>query len=913
MDTQRKGLYKKLSPESIRIFHINPQATDISAGTLETVRLDEAPPYYALSHAWGQQAVASDIVLGRNKLTLCNDLAAGILRLREIAADPDTCEPPLDYIWIDNICIDLYNPQERAEQVQLMCTIYSKAVKTLVWLGPAFALSPDAWDLVDNIYRMFRAQHPTTESIDDVPGHIYSDSYHASTGLPGWDQPAWSSFKRLLELRWFSRMWIVQEVALSALDPIIIHGKHLYPWNNLAWCASWLRRKGYARHSQIPQQILNVDAIRILRQSIVKWPLNALMSITQVKFHATDQRDKAYSLLGLASECHESQIPDGLKPDYTISPGQAYCRVTRYLLKRNVSLAFLTRARGTSGSLTRRARLHDLTDLPSWCPDWSDFNQHNKRIRVSLSWIYLSNKSQPATLGFPEHYNASSGKGVEVYDTLDESALKLGGVRVDRIEHALQFNTSCISKEEFAEAFTSIMTRLLAGALPLLAQQTVPEWIENFIKTTTADQHSLHGRSWDQTVKDGSAYLLNLLQLDQNNSGSDLSNHATPELVGALNGSSSGGDPAEYAALVRNFGFNRAFIVTQDGRMGIGPSDSRAGDTVAVIFGGEVTYILRHEKEHFLFVASLQTVGRSTKSPSGFALLSRASPHHLFNRRDVTPAICFDDCNGAFRIAQSVGKSPSLCEQDSSFQKFYAICKECIGNNTEDTSKTEQDYVLPQFEQFIRYCEEDYNTSVILVTAIRTQSYEESTSIILVTSIRTQHATPTPGPCDGCIVTTALDYRSRPIVYTLGTQPATETLTYFPSPVATPSSSPEASDPDVAVIIGPVVPSVVLLLLLGFLFFRWYKRRGMKKAAMGPVADEEEPKEDKAQLHSECIVRPTFELEGSAPTVSKEHNVSLNEESEMPANEPAAHEMSADKRIPRKPVRTRVESVAEES
>ena len=86
----------------------------------------------------------------------------------------------------------------------------------------------------------------------------------------------------------------------------------------------------------------------------------------------------------------------------------------------------------------------------------------------------------------------------------------------------------------------------------------------------------------------------------------------------------------------------------------------------------------------------------------------------------------------------------------------------------------------------------------------------------------------------------------------------------------------------------------------------------MKKAEIGPVANEEEPKEDKAQLHSDCIARPTFELEGSAPTVSKENSSSLNEESEMPANEPAAHEMSADKRIQRKPVEARVERITEE-
>ncbi|RFN54329.1 hypothetical protein FIE12Z_1455 [Fusarium flagelliforme] len=256
---------------------------------------------------------------------------------------------------------------------------------------------------------------------------------------------------------------------------------------------------------------------------------------------------------------------------------------------------------------------------------------------------------------------------------------------------------------------------------------------------------------------------------------------------------------------------------------------------------------------------SLQTVGRSTKSPQGFASLARASSRHLFKKRDETPAICFEDCT----------------------------------DNTEDSQKTEQDYVEPQFQQFLNYCEEQ-STSVASFTL---------TGTIWVTLT-------TPAPCEACIVTTALDYKSRPIVYTLGTQPATEVLKYFPSPVATSSSTPNASGPDIAAIIGPVVPSAVLLLLLGFLLFRWYKRRGMKKAEQGPMANEEEPKGDKPQLHSDCIARPTFELEGSTLTLPEGNNRSMKEESEMPANEPAAHEMSADKKIS---IRIRVESVTEES
>lgn len=72
------------------------------------------------------------------------------------------------------------------------------------------------------------------------------------------------------------------------------------------------------------------------------------------------------------------------------------------------------------------------------------------------------------------------------------------------------------------------------------------------------------------------------------------------------------------------------------------------------------------------------------------------------------------------------------------------------------------------------------------------------------------------------------------------------------------------------------------------------------KTQKGPVPNEEEPKQDKPQLHSDCITRPTFELEGSMPAVTDFGSAAVKK-SEMAANEPAAHEMAADK-IVRKPV-----------
>lgn len=99
--------------------------------------------------------------------------------------------------------------------------------------------------------------------------------------------------------------------------------------------------------------------------------------------------------------------------------------------------------------------------------------------------------------------------------------------------------------------------------------------------------------------------------------------------------------------------------------------------------------------------------------------------------------------------------------------------------------------------------------------------------------------------------------------------------------------------PDLATIIGPVVPSVVLLIVLAFLGFRWYKKRERIKDQEAQIEPDEEPKVEKAQLHSDCISRPTYELEGSTPFIPDPIST---DGAEMAANEVAAHEMPTDKK-----------------
>lgn len=605
----RTTLYHSLPSNSIRLLRLDANTSAADVGNLEVVALDKAPPYYALSHSWGTKAQDAAVQIDGQVLAVSPDLVAGIQRLQELAAEDSDLKTPVKYIWIDSICINQSNISERSSQVKLLEKVYMKSLRTLVWLGPESSSCSTAWQLVDQIYDVFRSQNPTAKTSDDIPIKMYSDINHATTGLPQWNSQEWMHLRGLLGLEWFSRIWVVQEVVLSPSDPIILHGKLLYPWHRLGWVAAWMRRNGYIRLAQIPEELHNVDTMCNIQRTNSKWPLDALISITQIKFHATDQRDKVYALLGLAAECGDvSKIPDSIQPDYTADVTHMYQKAARFLLEQNRSLALLTRAHATSGSLTRKQREHDLA-LPSWVPDWSDLRMVERGRRISFSWIDYSDPVKTPCLGFPKHYNASAGFKLKLHNTADSSVLGVSGIRMDKVAQTIPFNNKYCSRDEFKHVFASSLAQTCNAAISLLTENDLYKWANLFIKSTTAKQHCLSGRDWNQSFKDGLTYLHDILLADESLMAYFISNNHNKNTMNELQQLSNGGDPDEYAALAQNFCFNRSFIITSAGRMGIGPYDTRVGDTVSVILGGGVPYIIRNQEARWEFVGEVYVQG----------------------------------------------------------------------------------------------------------------------------------------------------------------------------------------------------------------------------------------------------------------------------------------------------------------
>jgi hypothetical protein len=131
--------------------------------------------YEALSYVWGEPDNKLSIFIQSLRFDITKNLHAALLQLRNHTIER--------VMWVDAICIDQENLEEKAEQVQIMARIYGQANRVIVWLGEAAENSDKALDKI---------------SITGCEGSL------RSTDNEVFEKPVLT----LLRGQWFRRIWV---------------------------------------------------------------------------------------------------------------------------------------------------------------------------------------------------------------------------------------------------------------------------------------------------------------------------------------------------------------------------------------------------------------------------------------------------------------------------------------------------------------------------------------------------------------------------------------------------------------------------------------------------------------------------------------------------------------------------------
>lgn len=127
--------YQRLpGSQFIRILTLHPSQRygDSLHCRLETALLDNTSDYRALSYCWsmnenGDVSQCHSISVKGRSLAVSRNLFEGLKRIRSATGSVR--------IWVDAICINQNDTEERNAQVTCMASIYSLARSVIVWLG----------------------------------------------------------------------------------------------------------------------------------------------------------------------------------------------------------------------------------------------------------------------------------------------------------------------------------------------------------------------------------------------------------------------------------------------------------------------------------------------------------------------------------------------------------------------------------------------------------------------------------------------------------------------------------------------------------------------------------------------------------------------------------------------------------
>ncbi|KAK3946509.1 heterokaryon incompatibility protein-domain-containing protein [Pseudoneurospora amorphoporcata] len=269
-------------------------------------------PYEALSYVWGSEDKPCSISINGCDLAVGENLHAALLHLRDHSIERT--------IWIDAICINQEDEEEKGHQVQSMAKIYAKASRVIVWLGEEAAGSDQALEEI----RI--AAELSTRRLDNKAGIL-----------------------TLLQRPWFQRIWVLQEVA-AARHILIKCGSAEV--DGSAFCLG-LDALNLSNELSADLQARILSVTYLIRGAIFRpkyatnlsdnfslniRPLGELIEMYHTR-EAKDRRDKVYALLGMSSD---NPTAAGLFADYKISWKQLFNKLIHFLLSELVSVVGLS-------------------------------------------------------------------------------------------------------------------------------------------------------------------------------------------------------------------------------------------------------------------------------------------------------------------------------------------------------------------------------------------------------------------------------------------------------------------------------------------------------------------------------------------------------------------------------------------
>ncbi|KAK4228914.1 heterokaryon incompatibility protein-domain-containing protein [Podospora fimiseda] len=347
------------TPTSIRLLHILPGTLlqDIECRLVDADLDVDNDGYEALSYVWGDVSETTPIQVNGNTLQIGKNLRCALLNLR-LADRPRI-------LWVDAICINQEDLDERNQQVSIMGRIYQSAQRTVVFLGDEVVRK----DMPENTVTAFALINALAKDAAEAANNTSKEIVPLGKG------EAWtrygddgSSVVTIMRVDWWKRAWTAQEIVL-AKRAMLVMGRYQVDWD--LFCAgihygealeltAWTSALFGGIMESVPAPFHEVETIRNVSVNPSPNPADELVSYLNFTKNrkAGDPRDKVFAVLGFADRLQAV----GITADYRSPVVDVYRDAAKKIIEVSGSLDLL--------GLCFFFEQPTADGLPSWVPDF---------------------------------------------------------------------------------------------------------------------------------------------------------------------------------------------------------------------------------------------------------------------------------------------------------------------------------------------------------------------------------------------------------------------------------------------------------------------------------------------------------------------------------------------------------------
>ncbi|PQE28157.1 heterokaryon incompatibility protein [Rutstroemia sp. NJR-2017a BBW] len=568
--------YKRLdtAKDELRLLEFLPTKDDSYFHfRLRHFSLNTTPKFLALSYCWGDTTGSARIILDGHSFDITENLLDALRSINGIINED---------LWVDAICINQADFDERAQQILRMQRIYQ--------VGFVYVHLNIEVELVDPAIKVIRAFNKSGESGKG----IVSDQ-------------AWRSLALLFSNPWFTRMWVIQEFVVANAESCeifvdsfpLLHDKIFLAAFELQSMAGVPLPPSelIAMRSGMKQFIAMCDPKLVDHEPNLPRTLSYLLwSFRDRK--ATDPRDKVYALLGMVEALCNGNGADGRDllqtpstPEmqqvifnYRAPVEDVYASVVKMIITTTKSLNVICACQGRSQFVR------------SWVPDWS------------VPWLFTSlvvdNIYAFSAAQTTARYHASGDRGLTSFSvSRDSTTIEVAGVLWC---HILQ----------------------VVNGSPADTGGSYLDWLwhvqENLSKDVIARTHQVYGENMNQIEHTFVTAIVGAikypLSLRNNRKWLYFSPSVAEKLEGNLNievdediDAIEHLEDRHWASLINasmpELLQGRKPFVSHRGYCGLVPEDAEEGDCICVLFGCDVPVILRKCNDFYVFIGECHVQG----------------------------------------------------------------------------------------------------------------------------------------------------------------------------------------------------------------------------------------------------------------------------------------------------------------